>query len=332
MFPTPSMPLAVVDADMEKQDGACTICGNGNTRQHGWTLASCSGTQCALGGSSLPVWVSAGKSGRWAGGPGCHPFLSSPACPRCLAPRIQEESAQSQSPDSGDLPKSVPYVLEAASPPQGGLCRDNEACRDQGACCGQGSERPTSSRSVPFRSVPCRERADRPGKQPSHCASRPPRRGPGSTGKAGQRRAALQWAAGGRAGRPAPARVPITAGSAASRIRQAEPSQGGTAGARTCCPPEPRIGAYPRGQSPAPRGGRGARRAELCPPAVGGRTAARLPRRVQRGVFLAGRRWGVLRDPRSELARTGVGSGAVPGSLALSRVSPCRGLEPWLST
>lgn len=112
--------------------------------------------------------------------------------------------------------------------------------------------------AVPFRSVPCRERADRPGKQPSHCASRPPRRGPGSTGKAGQRRAALQWAAGGRAGRPAPARVPITAGSAASRIRQAEPSQGGAAGARTCCPPEPRIGAYPRGQSPAPRGGRGA--------------------------------------------------------------------------
>lgn len=338
MFPTPSMPLAVVDADMEKQDGACTICGNGNTRQHGWTLASCSGTQCALGGSSLPVWVSAGKSGRWAGGPGCHPFLSSPACPRCLAPRIQEESAQSQSPDSGDLPKSVPYVLEAASPPQGGLCRDNEACRDQGACCGQGSERPTSSRSVPFRSVPGASRPAGEAAEPLCLPPAPSGAGQHRQGRAAAGRAPMGGGGPGRAARPCPRPyncrergVPYTA-SRAEPGRRCWCADLLPAGAPDRCVParaEPGSPGRPRG---GVQGRRGARRAELCPPAVGGRTAARLPRRVQRGVFLAGRRWGVLRDPRSELARTGVGSGAVPGSLALSRVSPCRGLEPWLST
>ncbi|KAK4808962.1 hypothetical protein QYF61_015196 [Mycteria americana] len=118
------------------------------------------------------------------------------------------------------MPISVPYVLEEASPSQAGPCRDNGTCRDQGACCEHGSESPTSSRAVPGASRTAGEEA------------RPLCRPPAPSG-AGQHRAALQWAAGGRAGRPALARVPITAGSATPRTRRAEPSRAKPSRAKT---------------------------------------------------------------------------------------------------
>lgn len=77
LFPT--TPLAPVDADMEKQGSACTISGDGNTSQHGWTLASCSGTECALGASQPQHGI-----GRKVGALGAtHSFPSQPAQGGC---------------------------------------------------------------------------------------------------------------------------------------------------------------------------------------------------------------------------------------------------------
>lgn len=192
--------------------------------------------------------------------------------------------------------------------------------------------------AVPFRSVPGASRPAGEAAEPLCLPPAPSGAGQHRQGRAAAGRAPMGGGGPGRAARPCPRPyncrergVPYTA-SRAEPGRRCWCADLLPAGAPDRCVParaEPGSPGRPRG---GVQGRRGARRAELCPPAVGGRTAARLPRRVQRGVFLAGRRWGVLRDPRSELAWTGVGSGAVPGSLALSRVSPCRGLEPWLST